>query len=59
MEIEKILVMAVAAVAEENGISPGHVIVKSFKEIPRSSLEQYIEEHHIGYHKYQLEDEKR
>ena len=58
MEIEKILAMAVAAVAEENGVEPKHVIVRSFREIKKSSLEQYIEDHRISYHKYQLEDEK-
>ena len=56
MEIEKVLAMAVAAVAEENGIEPKHVVVRSFKEIQKSSLEKYIEEHHLVYHKYQLED---
>lgn len=56
MEIEKILAMAVAAIAEESGADPKRVIVKSFKEIKKSSLEQYIEENHISYHKYQLED---
>ena len=25
-------------------------------EIQKSSLEKYIEEHHLVYHKYQLED---
>ena len=56
METEKILAMAVAAVAEENGVDPKRVVVSSFKEIRKSSLEQYIEENHIVYHKYQLED---
>ena len=55
MEIEKILAMAVAAVAEENGIEPKHVVVRSFKEIQKSSLEKYIEDNHIAYQKYQLE----
>ena len=54
MEIEKILAMAVAAVAEENGIEPKHVVVRSFKEIQKSSLEKYIEDNHINYQKYQL-----
>ena len=58
MEIEKVLVMAVAAIAEENGTDPKHVIVRSFKEIQKSSLEQYIEDNHISYHKYQLGDVK-
>ena len=54
MEIEKVLAMAVAAVAEENGIRPEHVVVRSFKEIQKSSLEKYIEDNHIAYQKYQL-----
>ena len=55
MEIEKVLAMAVAAVVEENGIEPRHVVVRSFKEIQKSSLEKYIEDNHIAYQKYQLE----
>ena len=55
MEIEKVLAMAVAAVAEESGIEPKHVVVRSFKEIQKSSLEKYIADNHIAYQKYQLE----
>ena len=55
MEIEKVLAMAVAAVAEENRIEPKRVVVRSFKEIQKSSLEKYIEDNHIAYQKYQLE----
>ena len=55
MEIEKVLAMAVAAVVEENGIEPRHVVVRSFKEIQKSSLEKYIEDNRIAYQKYQLE----
>ena len=51
---KKILAMAVAAVAEENRIEPKHVVVRSFKEIQKSSLEKYIEDNHIAYQKYQL-----
>ena len=58
METEKILAMAVAAVAEENGIEPKRVIVRSFKEIQKSGLEQFIEDNNISYHKYQLEDSR-
>ena len=56
MELKKVLAMAVAAIAEENGVTPKHVIVRSFKELQKSSLEQFIEENNISYHKYQLED---
>ena len=55
---EQIVVMAVAAIAEENGTDPKRVIVRSFREVQKSGLEKYIEENHISYHKYQLEDAK-
>ena len=58
MELEKIVAMAVAAVAEENGIEPKRVVVRSFREIHKSSLAQFIEDNQISYHKYQLEDSK-
>ena len=58
MEKEKLIAMAIAAVAEKNGVEPKKVIVRSFKEIQKSSLEQYIEENHIAYHKYQLENSR-
>ena len=58
METEKILAIAVAAIAEENGIAPKRVIVRSFREIRKSSLEQFIEDNHLVYHKYRLEDSK-
>ena len=53
---DKILAMAVAAIAEECGTTPRRVIVRSFREIQKSSLQKYIEDHQIVYHKYQLED---
>lgn len=56
MELEKVLAMAVAAVAEENGVEAKRITVRYFKEIQKSSLEKYIEENHISYHKYKLED---
>ena len=55
MEMEKVLAMAVAAVAEENGVEPKRVIVRSFKEVQKSSLELFIAENGIAYHKFQLE----
>ena len=58
MEIEKVLAMAVAAVVEETGVDTKRVVVRSFREIQKSSLEQYIEDHRIPYRKYQLEDTK-
>lgn len=58
MEIEKVLAMAVAAVAEENGVEPKRVVVRFFKETQKSSLEKYIEDNNISYQKYQLEDSR-
>ena len=54
MALETILAMAVAAIAEEHGVDADHVVVRSFKEVRKSSLEQFIEDHQIAYHKYQL-----
>ncbi len=54
-ETEKIIAMAVAAIAEETGIEPERVVVRSFHEIQKSSLERYIEDNHIQYRKYELE----
>ena len=56
METEKIIAMAVAEIAEENGTDIKNVVVRSFREVKKSSLEQYIEDNHINYKKYQLED---
>ena len=55
MELEKVLAMAVAAVAEENKTETKYIRVTSFAEIQKSSLEKYIEEQGISYQKYQLE----
>lgn len=54
MELEQILAMAVAVVAEENGVEPKHVIVYRFTEVQDSSLQKYIVKNNILYHKYQL-----
>ncbi len=54
MEKEQIIAMAVACIAEENGVDVKHVVVRSFREAKKSSLEQYIEDNNIAYHKYQL-----
>ena len=56
MKEELIIAMTVAAIAEEKHIDTKHVVVRSFKEIKKSSLEQFIEDNNINYHKYQLED---
>ena len=58
MELERALAMAVAVVAEETGVDAKKVTVVSFKEVQKSSLEKYIENNQIIYHKYQLEDSR-
>ena len=55
LEEEKILAMAVACIAEETGTDAGRIIVRSFREVQKSSLQLYIENHDIPYQKYQLE----
>ena len=54
MDESLIVAMAVACIAEENGVDTKHVVVRSFKEVHKSSLDQYIEDNKICYHKYQL-----
>lgn len=56
MELENVLAMAVAAVAEETGLDAKKIRVTSFKEIRKNSLRKYLDNNHISYHKYQLED---
>ena len=58
MKTEKIVAMAVAAIAEENKTEANRVIVRSFREMHQSSLEQYLADHRISWHQYQLEDAK-
>ncbi len=58
MEIEKILVMAVAAIAEETGVDAKRVVVRSFREVGKTGLEKFVQEHGISYHQYRLEDER-
>lgn len=56
MEKDKIVAMAVAAIAEELKLDIQKVRVLSFKEVEKSSLEKYIEENSVQYIKYQLGD---
>lgn len=56
MEIEKIAAMAIAAIMEETKSDAFNIRIKSFIEIPKSSLQQYIADHNIKYHKYRLGD---
>ncbi len=54
MDQELIVAMAVACIAEENGVDTNHVVVRSFREVEKSPLAQYIADNNISYHKYQL-----
>ena len=56
MEKDVIVAMAVAALAEELQTDIKRIRVVSFKEIEKSRLEKYIEDHSIVYRKYQLGD---
>ncbi len=57
MEKDVIVAMAVAALAEELQTDIKRIRVVSFKEIEKSRLEKYIEDHSIFYSKYQLGDQ--
>jgi len=54
--MEKIVAMAVAAIAEETKTDVTTIRVISFREIRKSSLEQYIADQGINYKKYQIGD---
>ena len=56
MEIEQIVAIAVACAAEEMKADVSAIRVVSFREIKKTSLEQYIADHQIEYKKYQLGD---
>ena len=56
LSLEQAAAMAVAAVAEETQEDISYLRIISFREIPQSSLEQYIAEHNIQYKKYELGD---
>jgi|GEM_PF-943601 len=53
---EEIVVMAMAAIAEETGIDAKDLVVKNFREVKKSGLYTYIEDNKINYKKYQLGD---
>ena len=57
MEKDVIVAMAVAALAEELQTDIKRIRVVSFKEIEKSRLEKYIEDHSIVYSQYQLGDQ--
>lgn len=56
MKKNKIVAMAIAAIAEELKVDIQKIRVLSFEEIERSGLEKYIEINSIPYKKYQLGD---
>ena len=54
MDESLIVAMAVACIAEENGKKKKNVVVRNFREVQKSSLDQFIADNGISYHKYQL-----
>lgn len=57
MDEKQIAAMAIACIAEELGTEVKHLRVVSFREVAKSSLEDYISKNNITYKKYQLGDE--
>lgn len=55
---DEIITMAIAAIAEELGTDVKKIRVKSFSEVQKSDLEKYVEENHINYTKFSLEEMK-
>lgn len=55
---DEIVTMAIAAIAEELGTDVKKIRVKSFSEVQKSDLEKYVEENHINYTKFSLEEMK-
>lgn len=53
---KQIAAMAVAAIAEELETDIRNLRVISFKEVQKSDLEKYLEEHQISFKKYQVGD---
>ena len=54
MDESLIVAMAVACIAEENGVDTKNVVVRNFREVQKTGLEKYIADNGISYHKYQL-----
>ena len=54
MDEALIVAMAVACIAEENDVDTKNVVVRNFREVQKTSLEQFIADNGISYHKYQL-----
>lgn len=54
---EQIAAMAVAAIAEETNEDLKNLRILSFKEVQKSNLEKYLEEHQIRFKKYELGEE--
>ncbi len=51
---EQIVAMAVAAVADAEGLEVKALRVRSFREVRQSPLAQYVADRGIQYKKYQL-----
>jgi len=53
---EEIVVMAAACIAEDIGTDISNIQISNFREVKKSSLEQFIADNKINYRKYQLGD---
>ena len=54
--MEELAAMAVAAVAEEEGLDAKYLRIVSFKEAGETPLMKYLRESGVSYKKYQLGD---
>ena len=53
---EEFVAMAAACIAEDIGTDISNIRISNFREVKKSSLEQFIEDNKINYRKYQLGD---
>ena len=57
MEMDELVAMAVAAVAENMRLDIRRIRVVSFREVFPSPLENYLAERKISFKRYELKDE--
>ena len=58
MDMDELVAMAVAAVAEDLRQDVRRIRVVSFREVFPSPLENYLAERKISYNRYELKDEQ-
>ena len=56
MELEKVLVISLALIADTLGVDPSDLRVIRFEEVPTGTLKTYLEEKGSIFHQYQLGD---